>query len=219
MIALSLGIELAMIVVAAVVASSLTGNVPLPTHWDIRGQPNSFADKWTALLIPALIAGSASLVLYVLPSIEPRISHLQRSQGLYLWTWMSLLFVSIAVQLAIISAALRWRIHGTSFVLGGMGTMLALMGNQFGKSRSMYLIGIRTPWTLASEEVWMKTHRLSGKLFVAGGLLVLAEAFMPVPIGISVTLFMAVIMVAVLYPIVYSYLLWRRDPAGGRVVR
>jgi len=219
MIGISAGATLAMIVVAAVVASSLNGNVPLPTHWDIRGQPNSFADKWTALLIPALIAGSASLILYVLPSIEPRRAHLQRSQGLYLWTWLSILLVSVAVQLAIISVALHWRIHGTSFVLGGMGAMLAMMGNQFGKSRSMYLIGIRTPWTLASEEVWIKTHRFSGKLFVIGGLLVFAAAFMPVPIGMIVTLFLIVIMVAVLFPIGYSYILWRRGPPPAGVVR
>ena len=144
---------------------------------------------------------------------------MQRSQGLYLWTWLSILLVSVAVQLAIISVALHWRIHGTSFVLGGMGAMLAMMGNQFGKSRSMYLIGIRTPWTLASEEVWIKTHRLSGKLFVIGGLVVFAAAFMPVPIGMIVTLFLIVIMVAVLFPVGYSYILWRRGPPPAGVVR
>ncbi|HMC92889.1 MAG TPA: SdpI family protein, partial [Allosphingosinicella sp.] len=40
-----------------------------------------------------------------------------------------------------------------------IGAMFVLIGNQLGKSRSMYLVGIRTPWTLASEEVWIRTHR------------------------------------------------------------
>jgi len=211
MMAASLATVLLMIVVAARVAMSLSGNVPLPTHWDIHGQPNSFADKWTALLLPVLIAGGTSLILYILPAIEPRKSHLRRSQGLYVWTWASMLLVSIAVQLAVISAALHWGVHATSFVLGGVGAMFAMMGNHFGKSRSMYFIGIRTPWTLSNEEVWIKTHRLAGKLLVAGGLMIVAGAFLPLPVGLIITLMLAVSVIAVVVPIGYSYLLWRQE--------
>ena len=59
--------------------------------------------------------------------------------------------------------------------------MLVPIGNQLGKSRSMYLIGLRTPWTLASEEVWIKTHRLAGKLMIAGGLIAIAAAALALP--------------------------------------
>lgn len=66
-------------------------------------------------------------------------------------------------------------------MVGGLGAMLAMGGNQLGKSRSMYLIGFRTPWTLASEEVRIKTDRLAGKLMVGGGLVMFAAAALAIP--------------------------------------
>jgi uncharacterized membrane protein len=80
----------------------------------------------------------------------------------------------------------------------------------------MYLVGIRTPWTLASEEVWIKTHRLGGKLMVAGGLLLMISAFAPVPSGLRGTLFAVGIGVMVGVPVVYSYWLWRRERSAAQ---
>ena len=98
-------------------------------------------------------------------------------------------------------------------MLVSVGLMFVLIGNQLGKSRSMYLVGIRTPWTLASEEVWIKTHRLGGKLMVLGGLLLALFAFLPLPSGLFATLFGGIVAIVVIVPIVYSYLLWRREKA------
>lgn len=212
----SVVVVLAMLGVAALVAASLPGNVPLPTHWGLNGEPDRFSDKWTALLMPVGLVGGVSLLFNFLPALEPRREGLKRSQGLYLWSWAALLLVGAAIQVAVVGVALRWPIHGTSFILGGIGVMLAMIGNQLGKSRSMYLIGIRTPWTLASEEVWIKTHRLAGKLMVGGGLMLVVAAFLPLPNGLIGTLMLAVIAAAVLIPLVYSYLLWRRERGSGQ---
>jgi uncharacterized membrane protein len=89
--------------------------------------------------------------------------------------------------------------------------MFVMIGNQLGKSRSMYLIGFRTPWTLASEDVWVKTHRLAGKLMAVGGLLLLPAALLPLPSGVVATLLGVIIGVAAVVPFVYSYLLWRKE--------
>jgi uncharacterized membrane protein len=79
-----------------------------------------------------------------------------------------------------------------------------------------FLIGLRTPWTLASEEVWIKTHRLGGKLMVAGGAAMIAAALLPLPSGLLATVAMAVIVVAALIPAVYSYFLWRQEKQQGQ---
>ena len=210
---------IAMLAAAWVVGSVLPAEMPLPIHWGLDGEPDGFSDKWTALLMPAGLVAGISALLYFLPGLEPRRQGLQRSQGLYLWSWAALLILGATIQLAVISVALRWSVHGTSFILAGLGLVFVLIGNQLGKSRSMYLIGIRTPWTLASEEVWIKTHRLAGKLMVGGGLLLVIAAFLPLPSGLIATLIGGVLVVAVLVPIAYSYLLWRgevrRNQASG----
>ena len=206
----------AMVGLAVVVGSALPDHLSLPTHWGINGQADRFSDKWTALLFPVFVTAAASLLMYALPALEPRKQGLERSQGLYLACWAGLLLLGPLLQLSVISVAYRWPVHATSLVLAGVGIMFALVGNQLGKSRSTYLIGIRTPWTLASEEVWIKTHRLGGKLMVGGGLVLLFAAFLPLRSGVIAALLMPVIVTVALAPVLYSYVLWRRKRAGGQ---
>ncbi|HEX8469397.1 MAG TPA: SdpI family protein [Allosphingosinicella sp.] len=200
-----------MVGVALLVGSSVPADLALPIHWGIDGEPDRFSDKWTALLIPPGLAAGISLLFYFLPSIEPRQEGLRRSQGLYLWGWAALLLMSAAIELALVALALGWSVHAAHIIAGGFGATLILIGNQLGKSRSMYLIGIRTPWTLASEEVWIRTHRLAGKLMVGGGFVTIGAALQPLPSGALATVMLGVIAVAAGVPIVYSFLLWRRE--------
>jgi uncharacterized membrane protein len=71
-------------------------------------------------------------------------------------------------------------------------------------------MGIRTPWTLSSERVWRKTHRIGGYAFTIAGLVFIATAF--IPMGTKGTAVMlGIIFPTVLWPVVYSYLEWRRE--------
>lgn len=196
---------------ALVVGSSTPADLELPVHWGLNGEPDRFAGKWEALLTAPALTAAVSLLFYFIPAIEPRREGLERSQGLYLWGWVAILLMASVIQLATASLALGWPIRAYNLVAGGLGASLILIGNQLGKSRSMYLIGLRTPWTLASEEVWIRTHRLAGKLMVGGGALIVAAAALPLPSGPLAATILAVIGVAAGIPIVYSLLLWRRE--------
>jgi len=211
--AASVVVVAALVAVAVVVGSSLPAELRLPTHWGISGEPDRFSGKWAALLMPAGIAAGTSLLLWFLPSLEPRLDNLERSSGLYHWSWAALLLMCAAIELIVVSVALHWGLRVEHILAGATGAMFVLIGNQLGKSRSMYLVGIRTPWTLASEEVWIRTHRLGGKLMVAGGLVMILAAFLPLPSGLLAGLFGATVAVIVAIPCVYSYLLWRREKA------
>ncbi len=204
-------VVLSMAAASVIAGSMLPEALRLPIHWDLFGQPDQFADKWIALLAPAVVIALVSLLFYFLPAIEPRKEGLARSQGLYLWGWIALLLMGAVIELALLSTAFGWGIRTTHLMVGGVGIMLVLIGNQLGKSRSMYLIGLRTPWTLASEDVWIKTHRLCGKLMVGGGLLMVVTALLPVPSGLLATVSAAVILISAGVPILYSFLIWRRE--------
>jgi uncharacterized membrane protein len=210
---LSLVLATAMATVGVLVASHAPAGLQLPVHWNIAGEADRYASKWVALMTAPGMTLLFAAFFWFLPALEPRERDLERSQGLYLWGWAALLVVMAAVELVMLSAALHWGLRTFAIMTGALGLTFVLIGNQLGKSRRMYLVGIRTPWTLASEEVWIKTHRLGGKLMVAGGLLFLLSAFVPVPSGPRATLFAAGIAVMVGVPIAYSYWLWRREAA------
>jgi uncharacterized membrane protein len=202
---------LAILAAGVAVGASLPVDAQLPVHWGLDGQPDRFGDKWTALLLPAIMPGGVSLLFWFLPALEPRKAGLERSQGLYLAGWVGLLLVGSAVELAVVSVALGWDIQVNRLICLAVGAMLVLIGNQLGKSRSMYMMGVRTPWTLASEEVWIRTHRLAGKLMVAAGFIAMLLGLLPVPPALMVQGMLVATLGAAGIPVVYSWLLWRRE--------
>ena len=87
-----------------------------------------------------------------------------------------------------------------------VGALLMVLGNYMGKLRKNFFIGIRTPWTLASDAVWERTHRLAGWLFVAAGLVMVASVLIGAPIWLP----LGAIAAATLLPVAYSLWIYRR---------
>ena len=217
----SVGAAAMLVVVTMGIASMVAGvmlpaDVQLPYHWALDGEPDGLTGKWTALLLAPATIGAVSLLFYFMPTIEPRREGLARSQGLYLWGWVGLLLVGAMMEVVLLSAGFGWGLPVNRLLVGAVAVMLVMIGNQLGKSRSMFLIGLRTPWTLSSEEVWIKTHRLCGKLMVVGGLAMLAAALLPLPVSALVGITIGVIAVSAGVPIVYSYIAWRRETRQAR---
>jgi uncharacterized membrane protein len=184
----------------------------VPMHFDVRGTPDRLGSRAEALAgIPLLTAGLGAL-LYGLPLIDPRRENLARSARAY-----NALGIALEVFLTVVHAALLLNGLGTPVAIervvpAAIGLLFLLLGNYLGKTRSNWFFGIRTPWTLSSERVWARTHRLGGRLFAGlGAAIVLVALFAPP----EVTLFLtgagaaAVAVITVLY----SHLAWRADPA------
>jgi uncharacterized membrane protein len=212
----TLGLASILVVASMAAAGLIEGwmlppDARLPIHWGMDGEPDAFAGKWVALMLPSAIIGAVALLFYALPALEPRKDGLARSQGLYLWGWLAMLLMGAVIQVALLSVGFGWGIAVNHLIVGAVGLVLVLIGNQLGKSRSMYLIGLRTPWTLASEEVWIKTHRLCGKLMVIGGLIMVVAALLPLPSGLLASVGIAVVVVSAGVPVAYSFVAWRRE--------
>ena len=89
--------------------------------------------------------------------------------------------------------------------------LLVVVSSVMGKVRPNWFVGIRTPWTLSSKLSWVKTHRIGGWAMVLIGLaLMLTGALWPGPLPSA--LIGALAAVVGVWVIVYSYLVWRRDP-------
>lgn len=180
---------------------------PMPSHWNAAGQVNGWLPKfWGAFLIPIMMA-VLWLIFLVLPRISPRGFEMEpflRAWGVLKVTLLGLLlFLDILILRA---AATRTGEMSQTALFVGMGILFVVLGNLLGKVTRNFFVGIRTPWTLASEEVWYRTHRLAGKLFVLAGIVIAADAL----IGFKVWTLIAATGLAALIPVVYSYILYKR---------
>jgi uncharacterized membrane protein len=92
-----------------------------------------------------------------------------------------------------------------------VGVVIALLGNYLPKTQPNWVFGVRTPWTLTSDLSWRMTHRLAGPLFVVSGMITIAMAFLwP---GAAILVLLGSVLATAAISVVYSYLVWRRDPA------
>ena len=215
------GLVLASVVlVAAMVASAwwvadrLPPDAMLPIHWNARGEPNNFAGKWSALMLPAMLTTGTSLLLAALGRIQPMRDNFEKSQGLYFIVWIGTLGMFALIHLMVLDAALHWHLPASRLFVGALGLFFGAIGNQLGKSRPMFFIGIRTPWTLTNEDVWIATHRLGGKLMVLAGTAWLIAAIADWTGPRAMPILTATLLAACLVPAAYSYFHWRRLQRG-----
>jgi len=99
----------------------------------------------------------------------------------------------------------------------GVGLTFIVLGNYLGRVEPNWFIGIRTPWTLESETVWRKTHRIAAWFFVLGGVIVVASALVP---GVETEMaFVATLVLAAAVPAALSYILWWREQRDANAPR
>jgi uncharacterized membrane protein len=178
----------------------------MPTHWNIRGEVDAYGSRpFGAFLLPAMMGG-LFLVFLALPAISPRGFRFDRFHAVWGIFQTAILGFLFLVHTLVLSAAMGKRVDMTRVIEAGIGLLLAVLGNFMGKITRNFFVGIRTPWTLASEEVWMRTHRLGGKLFVLAGLMTFVLALA----GAGPTAIAFVVGGAALAPVVASYFLYRR---------
>jgi uncharacterized membrane protein len=152
----------------------------------------------------------------VMPAIDPRGANYVKFGGAFEAIIISILLYMLGLHLVILRASLGYPVAMERVLPIGIGILLVLIGNLLPRARPNWFIGIRTPWTLTSDRVWERTHRIGGRAFVAGGLAILISALV-IPQAAQYVL-VAVVVICSLGAVLYSYLDWRREQAAARVI-
>jgi uncharacterized membrane protein len=184
----------------------------IPTHWGMDGEVDSYGGK-SALFLGPVINFAIYLLLIFVPRIDPRAKNYELFTGAFWWIRLAITVLLSMFGFITAFVSLGIKLDVGLFVQLGVILLFLVIGNQFGRIRPNYFVGIRTPWTLNNEEVWMKTHRLGGRIWVIGSLIMLPVVFLFKP-EISVFIFLAYIGVLVAFPLVYSYSLHKRITKG-----
>lgn len=187
----------------------------VPTHWGADGAVDGWGDKAGTLLMAAMPLVVA-LVMLAVPRLDPKGRNFERFRGVYLGMSAALTLFMVAVSWMTPLTAFGVVSEGGSLVstaiLLALGALMVALGNYLPRVRPNYTFGIRTPWTLASEDNWRRTHRFAGPVFVAAGAAMLAAALLSaVAPEASFWVGMAAVLLATFVVGAYSFLVWRRE--------
>ncbi len=177
------------------------------THWNAAGEADGYGSLFMGLYFLPLLAMGLSILILFMPAIDPlkkNIAEFKEDYNLFILSFAGFFYYLQGI-------TLTWNM-GASFSMNAalapaFGLFFILTGWMIGKAKRNYFIGIRTPWTLANDEVWASTHQLGGKLFIASGVLTMLCVIFP-DAAITVLLFTAIGSSVI--TMVYSYFEFRR---------
>jgi uncharacterized membrane protein len=204
-----------LISIALVLAAMLAGVLlwsrlpdPMPSHWNAAGEIDGYISKFWGVFLMPLVTLVLMLLFLAIPHIDPLRANIAKFRGIFNWFIVGFVVYMLYVYALTLFAALGVPFNMTSMLIPVVGLLFIGVGYMMGKAKRNFFIGIRTPWTLSSEMVWDETHKLGSKLFMLAGAVTIVAAFLGEN---GIWLILAAILIAAFAPIIYSFLLWRRE--------
>ncbi len=186
----------------------------VPTHWNVVGEVDGWGTRWQgAFIIPIML-----VVMYVfflfLPMLDPKKErYTQFAKTYHIFKNMILVVLGLIYFIASLNGV-GYNIPIQYTVPVIIGLLFIVMGNYMGKLKRNWFIGVRTPWTLSSEEVWNKTHRVSGYLFILAGLGIIITPMLPKTLGFW--LFGTMMVLIIFGTLGYSYFLYLKEKKNDK---
>ncbi len=201
-----------LIVIIAVAASlAVYSRLPDqgPMHWNLHGEPDQWAARlWTAWTIPLVLAMLAFLVR-ALPLIDPHRENYPKFAGAYEGMMILVMLYCLGVHFLLLAAGLGKPVAVLHWVPMGIGLLLVGIGFYLPQLHRNWFFGIRTPWTLSSDTVWERTHRLGGYVITIAGVLI-AVSVLVIPRWTHIVMFGAIVSAATIL-VAYSYFAWKEE--------
>ena len=183
----------------------------MATHWGVSGAANGFSGKAFAVFgLPLILLGIFWLCIFFTAKDPNNKEQNKKALGMVIWI-IPLISCFMNAFVYAIALGIAFKVNVLLSLM--LGLLFTLIGNYIPKCKQNFTLGIKIRWTLSNEENWNKTHRLAGKLWFFGGLLMILCAFLPTVPGLIVLFCLLLVMLAV--PLCYSYgIYWRQKRDG-----
>lgn len=193
----------------------------MPTHWNIRGEPDQFMPRAQGFLLNFLLSPGLMvlflLLTLALPWLSPAQFDIERFRPTYDYVMFLVVALAGFIQIALgLSSFFPEEKYLARVLVGGLLLFFSLLGNVMGQVKRNFYVGVRVPWTLASEKVWNQTHRFTAWLWVPYGLLA-GLAVLLIPGEVVLLIATGGIFLIAVTPILYSLVLYKRLQREGRL--
>jgi len=186
----------------------------MTTHWGLDGTADGWSNRSVAVFALPLLILLVHWICVFFTSKDPKNQGQNKKVfGIVIWITPIISLFASGVMYAVAFGKEFQPYLITNLLIG---IVFVVIGNYLPKCKQNYTIGIKIKWTLENEENWNATHRFGGKVWVIGGLLLMACGFLPALIAPWVM--GAAMIVLVVVPIVYSYQYHKKQVREGTAV-
>lgn len=180
----------------------------IASHWNAQGQVDGYMSRfWGLFLMPFVLVGLA-LLFTAIPRIDPLKTNIEKFRKYYDRFIILFFIFMLSIHFQIILWNLGIEISPNIIVPIGIGLLFFYTGVLCDNAKRNWFIGIRTPWTLSSERVWDKTHKVGGRLFKIAGVIAFIGIFFE---RYAVFFILVPVFLLVLYTFIYSYFEYQKE--------
>lgn len=199
----------ALVVVFFILAGAFYPFMPelMASHWNAKGEADGTMSRFWGLFLFPLVSLGITVLLLAIPKIGPLKANIQKFKSYYYGFIIAFLVYFIYIYILTLVWNLGWKFNFSQMIIPAIGILMFIVGVLTSKAKRNFFIGIRTPWTLSSDEVWDRTHRLGGKLFKIAGIIIVLLSFVP---EIAIYVLLGLALGITVWLVVYSYILFRR---------
>ena len=180
----------------------------MASHWNAQGQVDGYLSKFWGLFLMPFVSLGLLLLFILIPKIDPLKKNIEKFRKYFDGFIVLIIVFLFYIYLLTIFWNIGIRFDMGQFLVPALGILFYYAGILVENAKRNWFIGIRTPWTLSSEKVWQKTHKLGGKLFKAAGLIAFAGLFFP---GYALYLVLVPVLLVAIYTVVYSYFEYQKQ--------
>ncbi|KQC09568.1 MAG: hypothetical protein APR54_12685 [Candidatus Cloacimonas sp. SDB] len=208
----SIVIVLIQLALALYLGMQLSDEARVPSHWNIKGEIDGYVGKWSGIFLFPALNGVILLVFILLPLISVRFQTAEARFNKILPTFCFIMILFFAgIHIYSLLLALNVLSPQIKVILILLGLMVILLGNLLPKLPSNFFVGIRTPWTLSSEVVWRKTHRIGAICFILSGLIMIFIPLLWRNSTTAIIITFILFFLLIFYSVLYSFLLFQKE--------
>jgi len=180
----------------------------MTSHWNTAGQPDDTMPKLFGAFLLPIVSTCIALLMLLLPYIDPLRKNLEKFRSVYDGFIVMLVVFLTYIHALMLMANLGYQLNMGRFVLFGMAVLFLYIGILLRQSKRNWFVGIRTPWTLSSDTVWEKTHKVASLLAMLTAFACLIGAIEPT---LGFTLLFVSVGIFVVGSVGYSYVAYRQE--------
>jgi len=180
----------------------------IASHWNAQGAADDYMNKFWGIFLLPIISLAIFLLFWLIQKIDPLKENINKFKkhldGLVLIMVLFLFYLFVLT----IFWNMGIKFNMSRFLLPALGIVFFYAGILMENAKRNWFVGVRTPWTLSSENVWNKTNKLGGKLFKIIGAIALLGILLP---DYVIFFVIAPAILGSIYLLIYSYIEYQKE--------
>ena len=184
----------------------------VPMHFNLNNQVDRYGSKYELLILPFIILFLGIIFLLIARHLDKKEKNGSNNYNILVTVGFCILamfnvltYFTLYIAFMGIHDLSQAPIDILSITAFMIGVMLIVIGNIIPKAKMNSMLGLRTKWSMSSEDAWRKSQRFGGYSAIISGLLIIVESLIFSEMT-TIVIVLGIILVMAIADTVYSYI-------------